>query len=65
MSVLHTPEDVQSGKVSEMMETARREGKWEGVLNRVRKNKQHFTAKVAITPRCTATGQPVSFLVIC
>src|SRR5437879_11241815 len=39
-SILHAPEDVQAGKPREIMESALREGKWEGTIVRVRKNGQ-------------------------
>src|SRR6266478_3549728 len=53
-SILHTPEDVQSGKPREILETALRDGKWEGTLKRVRKNGEQFTARVVTTPRRNA-----------
>src|SRR5437667_1505336 len=31
-SILHAPEDVQAGKPREIMESALREGKWEGTI---------------------------------
>src|SRR2546425_10202071 len=31
-SILHTPEDVQSGKPREILDASLREGKWEGTL---------------------------------
>src|SRR3972149_7313673 len=50
-AILHTPEDVASGVPKEIMETALRDGKWEGTVNRVRKNADRFVARVVITPR--------------
>src|ERR1700683_4041165 len=35
--VLHTPEDIAAGRPAQIRETVRRDGKWEGVLPRVRK----------------------------
>src|SRR2546428_7067965 len=43
-SILHTPEDIKAGKHREFLEIAIREGKWEGTINRVRKNGEQFTA---------------------
>src|SRR5437773_2541938 len=63
-SILHTPEDVKAGKHDEIMQAALREGKWEGTLNRLRKNGQRFTARVVITPRKDTAGRPVGFLLI-
>src|SRR3989441_12086379 len=50
-SILHTPEDVAAGKPREFMDIALREGKWEGTIQRVRKNGQRFMARVVTTPR--------------
>jgi len=63
-SILHAPEDVQAGKPREIMESALREGKWEGTIVRVRKNGQRFTARVVLTPRRDASGRPTGFLLI-
>jgi PAS domain S-box-containing protein len=63
-SILHTPEDVQAGRHREIMDVALREGKWEGPLNRVRKNSQRFVARVVITPRRDGTGRAIGYLLI-
>ncbi|UUZ68916.1 PAS domain S-box protein [Polaromonas sp. P2-4] len=63
-SILHVPEDVQSGRHREIMDTAQRDGKWEGTLNRIRKNGQRFTARVVITPRRDATSKAIGYLLI-
>ncbi len=63
-SILHVPEDVQSGMHREIMDTAQRDGKWEGTLNRIRKNGQRFTARVVITPRRDATSRAIGYLLI-
>jgi len=63
-SILHVPEDVESGKHQEIMQAALRDGKWEGTLDRVRKNNKRFTARVVITPRWDATGRAIGFLLI-
>src|SRR5947209_15086561 len=47
--MLHTPEDVRAGKARQITEAALRDGKWEGTLDRVRKNGQRFVARVVIT----------------
>ncbi|MBI1926088.1 PAS domain-containing protein [Candidatus Poribacteria bacterium] len=62
--ILHTPEDVALGKPRQIMEEALRDGKWEGVLDRVRKDGRRLTARVVITPRRDAAGQPIGFLLI-
>ncbi|HLY61480.1 MAG TPA: PAS domain S-box protein [Terriglobia bacterium] len=63
-SILHVPEDVQTGKPQQIMEAALHQGKWEGTLNRRRKNGEVFTARVVITPRRDGSGKPVGFLLI-
>src|SRR3990172_337071 len=55
--ILHTPEDVSLGKSREMMDAALRDGKWEGVIDRIRKDGLRITARVVITPRRDATGR--------
>src|SRR5438132_1626499 len=63
-SILHTPEDVQAGRPREILQAAFRDGKWEGTIERLRKNGQRFTARVVITPRKDASGHPIGFLLI-
>ena len=63
-SILHTPEDVKAGVPQQTMETALREGKWEGTLQRLRRNGERFTARVVITPRRDSTGRAAGFLLI-
>jgi PAS domain S-box-containing protein len=62
--ILHVPEDVVSGRVTELLETALRTGKAEGVFERVRKNGQRFTASVAVTLRRAEDGSPVGYVLI-
>ncbi|HEY6843844.1 MAG TPA: PAS domain-containing protein, partial [Thermoanaerobaculia bacterium] len=62
--ILHAPEDVAAGKPKELLESAIRDGKWEGTIGRVRKSGQRFTARVVITPRRDTNGQPIGFLLI-
>ncbi len=63
-SILHTPEDVAAGKPRELLDEALREGKWEGTIHRLRKNRQQFTARVVITPRRDSSGRAIGFLLI-
>ena len=60
--ILHTPEDVSLGKPREIMDAALRDGKREGVIHRIRKDRRRITARVVITPRRDATGTPIGFL---
>jgi len=62
--ILHTPEDVALGKSREIMQAALRDGRWEGVIGRLRKDGRRITARVVITPRRDASGQPVGYLLI-
>ena len=64
LSILHTPEDVESGMLGAIMENARKDGKWEERIAQVRKNGEHFTAHVVITPRRDAADEPIGFLLI-
>src|SRR5712692_1086625 len=63
-SILHVPEDVRAGKPQQIMDAALRDGKWEGTINRRRKNGETFTARVVITPRRDAASKPVGFLLM-
>jgi PAS domain S-box-containing protein len=46
------------------MDTALRDGCWDGVIERLRKDGRRFMARVVITPRFDAAGKPVGFLLI-
>jgi protein-histidine pros-kinase len=63
-TILHTPEDIAAGKPREMLEAAKRAGKWEGTIERARKSGQRFTARVVVTPRHDAGGSVIGYLVI-
>jgi len=62
--ILYTPEDVALGRPRAIMDAALRDGKWEGVIHRIRKDRRRITARVVITPRRDATGTPIGFLLI-
>ena len=62
--VLHTPEDVVSGKVNEFLKTAFNLGKAEGVFEHVRKNGNRFAASVSVTLRRDVNGTPSGYLII-
>jgi PAS domain S-box-containing protein len=63
-SILHTPEDVEVGLPTKIMESALRQGKFEGTVSRKRKNGERFTARLVITPRRDAAGKTIGFLLI-
>ncbi len=60
-SILHIEEDVHAGKPREILQAALAQGKWEGTLLRKRKNGEHFSARVVITPRYGVERKPVGF----
>src|SRR5579863_2556190 len=63
-SILHVPEDVETGKPRQLLDAALQDGKWEGTLERLRKNGERFTARVVITPRQDNRGKAIGFLLI-
>ncbi len=63
-AILHTPEDVREYRPRAIRDAALRDGKWEGTIQRVRKDGQQFTARVVITPRRDALGNSIGFLLI-
>jgi len=63
-AMLHTPEDATAGKPAEIMQAALTEGKWEGTIERLRKDGGRFTARVVLTPRRDASGKPIGYLLI-
>ena len=62
--ILHHPDDVKSGRAAMILEEARRDGKWEGELRRVRKDGRGFMAHVTITLRRDEKGRPSGFTMI-
>ncbi|HEX6677863.1 MAG TPA: PAS domain S-box protein [Actinomycetes bacterium] len=64
VDVLHTPEDVAAGLPQRMRQAALADGKWEGIVTRVRRDDSRFTARVVLTPRRDRDGEPVGLLLI-
>jgi PAS domain S-box-containing protein len=62
--ILYAPDDLRSGKVQAILDTAFRTGKAEGVFERLRKDGTRFAAYVAITLRKDANGKPMGTLLI-
>ncbi len=62
--MLHPPEDVAAGTVDAILEGALRNGLWEGVVRRVRKSGEVFTARIVVSIRRDAAGQPIGYLSI-
>jgi PAS domain S-box-containing protein len=63
-SVLHTPEDIQSGAVDKMLSTAYEKGLAEGEFVRVRKDGSRFVANVVVTRRNDSTGRAIGYLLM-
>jgi PAS domain S-box-containing protein len=63
-NLLHTAEDVESGRVAEFFEAALRTGKAEGIFERVRKDTGRFTASVALTLRRNADHTPIGYVLL-
>ncbi|TAN31453.1 PAS domain S-box protein, partial [bacterium] len=62
--ILHTPEDLKSGAVKKLLETAFQKGLAEGEFVRVRKDGARFAASVVITRRNDASGSPIGYLLM-
>ena len=62
--ILHTGEDVESGRVEAALAQALETGKFEGEFQRMRKSGEQFTAQVAITLRRGVSGDPVGYLLV-
>lgn len=63
-SVLHTSEDILAGKPRIILEAASDSGKWEGTIERKRKNGETFPARIVITPRNDRFGVTIGYLLI-
>jgi PAS domain S-box-containing protein len=63
-SILHAPEDIQSGAVSNMLTMAYEKGLAEGEFVRVRKDGSRFVASVVVTRRNDSAGHPIGYLLM-
>ncbi|MCP0912946.1 ATP-binding protein [Legionella sp. 27cVA30] len=64
INILHTPEDIASGAVKTLFDTAYQNGKAEGVFERIRKNGTRFTASVTVSVRRDDEGKPIGYVII-
>ena len=63
-SILHAPEDIQSGAVDRMLSTAYEKGLAEGEFQRLRKDGSRFVANVVVTRRDDSSGRPIGYLLM-
>jgi PAS domain S-box-containing protein len=63
-SVLHVNRDARAGLPQTMMDQALESGKWEGLVDRARKDGTSFTARAVMTLRRSEAGTPLGFLLM-
>jgi PAS domain S-box-containing protein len=63
-SILYSEDDMAVGKSAEIMESVLRQDKWKGTLTQVRKNGEHFPARLVITPKLDPDNKPLGLLII-
>ncbi|HXG51270.1 MAG TPA: response regulator [candidate division Zixibacteria bacterium] len=64
LRALYAPEEIASGRLDDLVRTARTLGTAEGVFENARKNGERFVASTAVTLRRDAAGTPVGYLLI-
>jgi PAS domain S-box-containing protein len=62
--ILHTPENIAAGKQFAIRDAALRDGKWEGVVERLRKDGRRFFDRLVVTVRHDQQRRPIGFLLI-
>jgi PAS domain S-box-containing protein len=62
--MLHSAEDVASGKVDEILSAALERGRWEGLTTRVKKGGETFPTRLVVTVRRDRQGRPIGYLSI-
>jgi PAS domain S-box-containing protein len=63
-SIVYTPEDIAAGAPARIRRAVVRDGKWEGAIERLRKDHTRFMARVIVTPLHDAAGKQIGYLVI-
>jgi len=63
-SILHSPEDIKSGAVDQLLQTAYDKGLAEGEFQRVRKDGSRFVANVVVTRRNDSSGRAIGYLLM-
>lgn len=63
-SILYPVDEPASIRPAQIMDAIFYERKWEGTLTHIRKNGEHFPARITITPRLGANNTPLGFLII-
>lgn len=64
IAVLHTDADRQKGLHNTILGTALQSGLWEGEVQRARKDRSEFVARVTVTPRFDSAHHLLGFLMI-
>ena len=63
-AILYSASDISNGKPAEIKGIVQREHKWEGTLTQVRKNGEHFPARLVITRKLIPDDQHFNLLII-
>lgn len=63
-SILFSSNDDAYGQINEIMDAALHESKWEGNLMQVRKNGEHFPARLTTTPQLNQNNGEISGILI-
>jgi len=64
IQLLHTHEDIQSGRMRQFLDTAYQQERAEGIFECLRKDKTEFTASVNLNLRRNDAGAPIGFAII-
>jgi PAS domain S-box-containing protein len=62
--VLCAPDEQIANDFTRILGLMQQKGKWEGLVQRVRKNEERFMARLVITPRSNQNGEIIGFLLV-